>query len=166
MDRVKAKQRYWEQKGATKGRVDASGKPVLFLLTFDEWFDWWAATGRWKLRGCGEGQYCMCRYNDLGNYETGNIYCGLATDNIRLAQQKPKSEEMKRKLRKPKTDEHKRKLQANLNAVRPKQKVITPDGEFESTYAAGRHYGITGEAVMWRCKQSTGKYKEWTYANN
>ena len=74
---------------------------------------------------------------------------------------KPKSEETKQKMRKPKSSDHKAKLQKNLDNVRIKKKVVTPDREFESAAAAARYYNVSGGAIWWRCKQITGQFKDW-----
>lgn len=50
---------------------------VPFTLTFDEWWDIWAKSGKWDKRGRGRGKFCMHRVKDEGGYSTGNVYIGM-----------------------------------------------------------------------------------------
>ncbi|MEX3840278.1 NUMOD3 domain-containing DNA-binding protein [Paraburkholderia sp. BR10882] len=117
-----------DQRTRTKKRLDADGNPIEFRLTFEEWWDWWQATGHYHERGPRRGQYVMARTNDTGHYELGNIFCCLAADNVRQAsvrrtgkkrppisaEQKAKiSAALKGKKKPPRTAEH----QANINAA-------------------------------------------------
>lgn len=54
-------------------------------LTFEEWFDIWWTSGYWFKRGRGVGTYCMSRYNDLGDYEIGNVFIQTNEQNTRDA---------------------------------------------------------------------------------
>ena len=167
------KEKYCAQKATTKNRVDAAGNQILFKLTFLEWSTWWDATGQIGNRGRKKGQFVMARFDDLGHYEIGNIFCSTQRANVQFAStrpmseetkqklRKPKSEETKQKMRKPKSSDHKAKLQKNLDNVRIKKKVVTPDREFESAAAAARYYNVSGGAIWWRCKQITGQFKDW-----
>lgn len=74
-----AKRRYKEHKHNAKKRN------VEFLITFQEWYDWWSATGKWDQRGQGSDKYCMCRVNDKGPYAIGNIFCDTYGNNTRMA---------------------------------------------------------------------------------
>lgn len=136
-------------------RQNAKKRNIDWQLTEQEWIDWWEATGHFHERGRGKGKWIMARFNDTGPYSLTNIFCHQHGSNVSDGQKG-----------KPKSKEHKEKLRDNLNNIRVKKKITTPFGEFESTYAAGRHFGITGEAVMWRLKQTTGQYKDWKYADN
>jgi hypothetical protein len=71
-----------------------------FLLTYEEWWAIWEASGHYHLRGKGTGMYCMSRINDQGDYTVGNVFIQLHSDNISQAQKgKPKSEAQKAKTR-------------------------------------------------------------------
>ena len=135
-------------------RNNASKRGIDWKLTFKEWLTWWQSTGHYQDRGRGNGKYVMARVGDSGAYELANIFCHKHGDNVRDAQRN-----------KPKKLDHKQKLQDILNQIRKKRKVKTPDGEFESAREAGRYYKITGEAVVWRVKQTQGQFKEWCYAD-
>lgn len=70
------KQKYMANKTSAKQRN------IEFRLTFEEWRDWWLATGHFHERGRKRGQYAMARYGDVGPYALGNIQCITNTDNV------------------------------------------------------------------------------------
>jgi NUMOD3 motif len=51
----------------------AKARGIDFLLTFEEWLNFWQDSGRLFERGRKEGQYCMARFGDTGPYALGNI---------------------------------------------------------------------------------------------
>lgn len=78
-----------EQKRTPKGRYrkqkeHAKRRGIGFKISFDEWWSVWQSSGKYELRGRGKGRYCMCRYNDSGAYEIGNVYIDEWTNNIAL----------------------------------------------------------------------------------
>lgn len=77
----KIKLRYHQQKMNARNRTDVNGNPIEFRLTFEEWFDIWEKSGKWDLRGKSKDSYVMCRYNDIGHYEVGNVYIDKHVDN-------------------------------------------------------------------------------------
>jgi hypothetical protein len=135
-------------------RQNAKKRNIDWQLTEQEWIDWWEASGHFHERGRGKGKWLMARFNDSGPYSLTNIFCHQHGGNVSDAQ-----------TGKPKSIEQRAKMSAK-GGIHSRKKITTPLGDFESTYAAGRHFGITGEAVMWRLKQTTGQYKDWKYANN
>ncbi len=70
-----ARERYRIQK------VNASNRGIEFLLTFEEWCEWWMDTGHYHEYGRETGQYVMARNGDIGPYALDNIRCLLSTDN-------------------------------------------------------------------------------------
>ena len=66
-------------------RCMAGKRGIEWKLTYGEWMAWWIATGKYHLRGRGKGKYVMCRYNDSGAYELGNIYCDTHKGNLQSA---------------------------------------------------------------------------------
>jgi hypothetical protein len=62
-----------------KGKATARGIP--FLLTFEEWWDIWQASGKWEQRGRRHDQYVMARFGDLGPYARGNVKVCLVSEN-------------------------------------------------------------------------------------
>ena len=81
----KLKNAYYTQKSATTRRVDASGNPIEFRLTFEEWLQIWLESGHLHERGNKKGQYCMSRKDDLGHYEVGNVFIQLTSQNSQEA---------------------------------------------------------------------------------
>ena len=75
-----ARKRYDQQKSA------ATTRNIKWNFTFNEWWEWWEATGHWHERGIQKGQYCMARFNDIGPYELGNIKCILHSENVSESQ--------------------------------------------------------------------------------
>lgn len=78
MDMIK--NRYWTQKACAKRRG------IKFNLTFEEWWNIWEKSGKWKQRGCKKGQYVMSRINDSGPYDIDNVFIQQHSDNISEAQ--------------------------------------------------------------------------------
>jgi hypothetical protein len=73
------RQKYFSKISSTKGRIDKNGMPIEMKLTFEEW------TALWTEFGKDPGYpYVLSRINDLGHYETGNVFIqhviGNATD--------------------------------------------------------------------------------------
>ncbi len=70
-DMHKAKDQHRNQKHYAKARG------ILFLLTFEQWWEVWQDSGHWHERGPLPHQFCMARGTaqqpDIGAYEMGNI---------------------------------------------------------------------------------------------
>lgn len=75
-------------------RKEAKKRGIKWNLTFEEWWKLWSDSGHWEERGYGKNKYCLCRKKDLGNYEVGNIYIDLATNNCRDAWYNGKSQHL------------------------------------------------------------------------
>lgn len=74
-----AKHRYYAHKSYSKSRN------IPFLLTFEEWYDWWLANGIDKNQSMvpfTKQTLCMCRYGDKGPYSLNNIYCATQQQNL------------------------------------------------------------------------------------
>lgn len=63
-------------------RSSAKQRNVPFLLSFEEWWAVWEASGKWEQRGRRREQYCMARFGDEGAYETGNVFICTPADNV------------------------------------------------------------------------------------
>lgn len=72
----KAKTRYYGQKGMAKRRG------IDFKFSFEDWINWWIATGHYHERGVGKGKYVMSRYNDIGDYCIENVFCQTFVQNF------------------------------------------------------------------------------------
>jgi len=58
-------------------RHGAKTRGVEWLMTFDQWWNVWEESGKWKYRG--QGGYCMARKGDFGPYSPDNVYiCTIA----------------------------------------------------------------------------------------
>lgn len=64
---TRAAEAYRNQRNAAKSRG------IEFRMTFPEWWQVWQDSGKWELRGRGQG-YCMARNLDAGPYAVGNVY--------------------------------------------------------------------------------------------
>lgn len=83
-------ERVWELNGPPTGnprrqwlqhRANAEARGIPFLLTFEEWLEWWRSTGKLSERGRRRTEYVMARKRDQGAYELGNIECVTARTN-------------------------------------------------------------------------------------
>lgn len=127
MERKQAKARYGWQKRTSKKRN------VPFLLSFEEWDQWWLSNGVDKNLPAvknNRNTLCMCRYNDVGAYELSNIYCATKSQN---------SLDQKAQGRKCK-------------------KLTTPDGVFKSRIAAAQYYQVDPATINYRMKKQPLKY--------
>lgn len=107
------KTKYRTHKNACKYKLDAAGNPVEMRLTFEQWWQIWESSGKWEQRGHSKGQYCMCRYNDLGHYEPGNVFIDLHSRNVIAAQTgNTKGCANKGKPKPPRSAEHRAKISA------------------------------------------------------
>ncbi len=62
-------------------RSSAKARGVEWLMTFEEWWSVWEASGKWHLRGHRDGEYVMGRHGDVGPYAKGNVSIILANEN-------------------------------------------------------------------------------------
>ena len=67
-------------------RSDARRRRIEFLMTFEEWWSVWEASGHWRDRGRKRGQFCMARPGDEGPYAIGNVKIIPFGENVREAQ--------------------------------------------------------------------------------
>lgn len=69
-----------------KHRAQSKFRGIDFLLTFEEWYNWWLQNGVDKnqdVKWTGKGRPCMCRKGDTGPYELNNIYFATNSDNAK-----------------------------------------------------------------------------------
>jgi hypothetical protein len=74
----KARAREWAKSNPERAafksqRSSAAKRGIQFLLTFDEWWIIWNASGKWEQRGRLKGQYVMARFGDSGPYVATNV---------------------------------------------------------------------------------------------
>jgi len=75
--------KYKAKQANTKGRIDKSGLPIEFRLSFEEWCELWISAGQLPSR-----DWVMSRHNDLGHYEVGNVFIQHNLHNVRDANDK------------------------------------------------------------------------------
>lgn len=160
-------------KAYTQHKSNAKTRGVSFLFTFEQWRDWWIATGKWELRGRGRGKYCMRRHGDVGPYSIDNVFCGLNEENVRDGNVgKAVSQETRGKIaealrgsshewvRGEKNPMHRPEVKAKISAATKGGKhykakmVATPHGIWDSATEAAKCIGIPVPTVNWRCKHN------------
>ena len=81
---AKVKKRAYNQspKGRfAKHKANTKRRDVEFLLTFAEWWAIWEP--HWEQRGNLGHELCMCRTDDTGPYEVGNVRIDTNANNIK-----------------------------------------------------------------------------------
>lgn len=156
----------WKSKEYTAYNSQKQGakkRGIAWDFTFDTWLDWWAATGKFELRGKHRGSYQMCRQGDTGPYAVNNVYCDTVSENSALptrGKARPEAANIKTgdSLRgKPKSVAHKR----NHAFSQLGKRYVTPAGVFSTSPECEQATGVKAATVMWRCKNN---YQEqWGY---
>lgn len=149
---TRLKLKFRTQRQSTISRIDKSGKPIIFKLTFDEWLDLWMASGKIDLMGRTSGSYVMSRYNDLGDYEVGNVFIQPVEDNIRDGHKGlPKNRGNHNLRRGEKHTQATKDLMKKQRKGRSYQKkntpIMTPAGEFATILEAAEYLNITPPAI-------------------
>lgn len=105
-----------------KHKRDAASRGIDFKLSLEEWYDWWLQQGIDKniSTKLNKNTLCMCRFNDTGAYELGNIYCATLSQNQKDA----------------------RKFNSNFGKTRSRA-FHTPLGDFSSKKDAYKNLNIT-----------------------
>ena len=117
-----AKQKFNIHKNSAKSRG------IDFNLTFDQWNNWWLSNGIDKNYATDrtKNSPCMCRFNDVGPYELGNIYCDTNSNNRKLSMA----------------------LLPRLGDKHPMARTtITPIGSFTTCNAAAKALGIRRQSL-------------------
>jgi hypothetical protein len=73
-------------------RNSAKARGVEWLMTFEEWWGVWDASGKWSQRGHRDGQYVMGRHGDTGPYAVGNV--SIITSNENHSVQRSRSRDL------------------------------------------------------------------------
>lgn len=83
-----------EVKKVMKGKYvvhshNASERLLKMKMSFEQWAAIWWDSGKWELRGCSKSKpYQMCRKDDLGDYEMGNVRLDTIQSNREDAREK------------------------------------------------------------------------------
>ena len=160
-------------KAYTQHKSNAKTRGVDFLFAFEQWRDWWVATGKWEQRGRGRGKYCMRRQGDTGPYSIDNVFCGTNEENVRDGNLGKSVSAATRLLisvaqtGKPhdwclgeKNPMHRKEAKAKISAATAGGKhyrakmVATPHGIWTSAVEAARCIGIPKPTVEWRCRNN------------
>lgn len=151
-------------------KTDANGLQVRMEMTFEEWVQIWKDSGKWDLRGRTKGSYCMCRINDLGHYEVGNVFIDLHSNNVSSAQKGnthkkgvsyQMSKETKQKISEANKGKNLSKETKQKMSEAHKVAVNTPRGQFSSIGGAAIELGIKRGKVAYRVNSTADKWKEW-----
>src|SRR4029077_1421459 len=59
----------------TNQKSSAKRFGIPFLLTFEQWSEWWLTDDRWSRRGRKAGQLQMSRKGNSGPYSPDNVEC-------------------------------------------------------------------------------------------
>ena len=59
----------------------ANARNISWEISYEDWLEMWLISGKWSQRGRKKGQYCMCRYGDIGPYSVRNCYIDLTDNN-------------------------------------------------------------------------------------
>lgn len=76
---------YQNHRLGVRKRRDVDGKPIEFLLTYEDWIAIWSVNSAILNRGKLRGQFVMARFNDRGHYEVGNVEIITTDENTRRA---------------------------------------------------------------------------------
>lgn len=161
------------RKAFTQHKSNAAQRGVAFLFTFEQWRDWWIATGKWDQRGRGRGKFCMRRIGDIGSYSIDNVFCGTNEENVRDGNLgKRLSESTKALMSKAhKGKPHPWSAGANSPMHRPEVKaklsaaisggkhyaakmVGTPHGIWDSATECAKSLQMPIPTVNWRCQHN------------
>lgn len=152
-------------------KSNAKMRGIEFLFTFEQWSDWWVATGKWEQRGRGRGKYCMRRHGDTGPYSIDNVFCGTNEENLRDGNLGKSVSTATRLLisaantgkphdwsRGEKNPMHRPEVKAKISAATKggkhyRAKIVgTPHGIWTSATEAAACLGIPQPTVEWRCR--------------
>ena len=68
---------------------NAKNRGIEWNLTLWDWWTIWEASGRWGQRGRRKHEYVMCRLQDAGAYEVGNVYIATCHHNCSVQPNNP-----------------------------------------------------------------------------
>jgi hypothetical protein len=139
-------------------RRNARQRQIAFLLTFEEWWDWWQVDNRWANRGRRGRDLVMARRGDIGPYSLENVYCSTAWDNAYLGRCLTdacvRGAETRRK--------HDDFAHLRNRAVHPRcRQVTSPKGSFPSIALAAEANGIKAKYAQFLASKTA---KGWAYA--
>lgn len=69
-------------------RNNAKVRGIGWELSYFEWLQIWIDSGKFKMRGRGQGRYVMSRVGDLGPYKLGNVFIDEFSKNASFTRHK------------------------------------------------------------------------------
>jgi hypothetical protein len=154
------KSKYHDQKH------QAAKRGIDFKLTYEEWINWWGDDV--VKRGNNADDLCMCRYNDVGSYELGNIYKDTRKNNSSegvknytrtLEHSANLSKALKGRKAPNKGIAHTEEVKAKMSEARKgkgSRQVRTPLGIFNSRNEAAKAHNIDPSTLYDRIKMKDG----------
>ena len=139
-------------------RRNARQRQIPFLLTFEEWWDWWQIDNRWANRGRKGRDLVMARRGDIGPYSVENIYCSTALDNVQLGRHLTSAWARGAETRRQRDDFAHLRNRAVHPRCRP---VVSPKGNFPSIALAAEANGIKAQYAQFLASKAA---KGWAYA--
>lgn len=70
-------------------RRNAQNREIEWNLTLWDWWQIWQRSGHWDERGRSGDAYVMCRFEDSGAYEPGNVYIATLRHNSSIQPNNP-----------------------------------------------------------------------------
>jgi hypothetical protein len=74
-----------QRNGATlayaRQKQNAKRRGIEWRFTLGSWWLVWESSGKWGLRGRGDGRFVMARIGDVGAYEPSNVYICTHNEN-------------------------------------------------------------------------------------
>lgn len=80
LDVKKVKQKWCSKRASTRGRKDKNGVLIEFKLSFEDYYKLYNDYGQYPSLN-----YVLCRKDDLGHYEVGNVYVDYFMNNLTSA---------------------------------------------------------------------------------
>jgi len=142
-----------EWKAFQSQKQTARLRGIEWLLTAEEWCDFWRTDNRWERRGKTRGCLVMGRKGDVGPYSVENIYCTTVEDNAAAVRKERKRAGLA-----------KARAEGRIGGDSWGTKaVITPEGRFPSAKAAAQHFGISHTGAS---RRAANGWKGWRYDDN
>jgi len=141
-------------------RNSAHRRGIDFNFTYEEWLAWWnqalAAIGPEAKRGLRRGEYMMCRFGDIGVYESGNVYAGTSAQNQGDVDPEKRRAALQAAWEARRESDEPCWLEGKRGDAHPKSKpIMTPKGRFGSANLAAEAFGITRQAVHYKVKDES-----------
>lgn len=143
----KERARKWAEKNPERAafksqRNSAAKRGIQFMLSFDQWWGIWQASGKWEQRGKLEGQYVMARFGDSGPYAIDNVRICTKAENreeyISALSEEQRRAIGQRALGKRRTDEQRQKLSEAIKAMWARGVRATATEETRQKYVAAQ----------------------------